>query len=108
MNLNKNPNARQLRQLLTQFDDTASHHLLWVKKNGDVVISQITGDPAAASFEEEHPEMQMRLETFLIGNEYVGPEAAADQRWVTELLERLLNEWARAKGKTVVAHINGL
>jgi hypothetical protein len=50
--------------------------------------------------------MQMRYETFLAGNEYVGPEAADDDEWVAELFDSLLREWPRAKGKPDVVCID--
>ena len=50
--------------------------------------------------------MQMRYETFLAGNEYVGPEAAADDEWIRELFESLLKEWPKAKGRSEVAHLD--
>ena len=38
----------------------------------------------------------MRFETFLAGNEYVGPEAADDSEWISELFDRLVTEWRRS------------
>jgi len=105
MNMNTNPSISQLRDLLKKCDDTAGHHVLWVKKNGDVVISRITGDPAPAAFDKEHPEMRMRYETFLVGNEYVGADAADDDDWVSELFENLRAEWAKARGESGVRYI---
>src|SRR5947209_4594208 len=78
MNLNSNPTTGQLRELLRLCDDSAGHHVLWVKKTGDVELSRIPQDQTPVSFEEAHPDMQVRFETFLAGNEYVGPEGADD------------------------------
>ena len=50
--------------------------------------------------------MQIRFETFLAGNEYVGPEAAQDDEWIAELLDRLLQEWSRAKGRPEVLAVD--
>jgi hypothetical protein len=107
MNLNANPTVDQLRDLLRRCDDTAGHHVLWVKGNGDVVLSRIPKNGAVKGFEQDHPEMKMRYETFLAGNEYVGPEAAQDDEWVYELLENLLKEWPKARGKAEVACLDG-
>lgn len=106
MNLDRSPTVDQLRELLRQCDDSAGHHVLWVTKDGEVVVTRIPADRATAGFEQRHPEMQMRCETFLAGNEYVGPEAADDTSWVTELFERLLNEWPGAKGKAGVTSLD--
>jgi hypothetical protein len=103
MNLDSNPTTEQLRELIGQCDDTAGDHVLWVEKTGDVVLSRIPGHQSPAGFHHDHPEMQMRYETFLAGNEYVGAEAAADEAWVSELFDSLLEEWRQAKGRSDVA-----
>jgi hypothetical protein len=99
MNLEADPKEDQLRDLLARYDDTAGHHLLWVKRTGEVEITLLPHGQPVPSFEKAHPEMQMRWEPFLAGNEYVGPEAAADAEWVTDLFDRLQQEWRQAKGK---------
>jgi hypothetical protein len=65
----------------------------------------VPGNPSSAEFQRDHPEMQMRCETFLAGNEYVGPEAAEDQEWISELFDRLVREWREVKGKADVAYV---
>ncbi len=105
MNLNANPTKQQLAQLLSQCDDTAGHHVVWVKRSGDVEVSKVPRDGSDREFDHAHPEMQLRCETFLSGNEYVGPEAARDERWVTELFDALVREWGKARGKAEVAHV---
>jgi hypothetical protein len=106
MNLDDNPTIEQLRELVRQRDDSAGHHILWVKKTGEVEISCIPRDKTPDWFEKKnHPEMQLRLETFQAGNEYVGPDAAADDAWIAELFQRLGSEWQQAKGKPEVAYI---
>lgn len=106
MNLNTNPTKEQLRELLRHCDDSASHHVLWVKRNGDVELSRIGEDQTSAGFEHAHPEMQVRFETFQAGNEYVGPEAADDEEWVSELFENLIAKWSQAKGKSQVEYVD--
>lgn len=105
MNLNANPTPYQLRELLRRCDDTAGHHVLWVKDNGDVVLSRVPRDGPVESFDRDHPEMKLRYETFLAGNEYVGPEAAQDDGWVSELFESLLREWPKTGGKAEAAFL---
>jgi hypothetical protein len=94
MNLNGKPTTQQLRDLIAQCDDT-----------GDVAITRVPDNPSAAEFQRDHPEMQVRCETFLAGNEYVGPEAAEDEEWISELCDRLIREWRKVKGKSEVATI---
>jgi hypothetical protein len=105
MNLNINPTIEQLRALLRQADDSVGHHVLWVKRSGEVELSRIPGERTPLGFEKDHPEMQMRYETFMAGNEYVGPEAAEDGEWVSELFNSLLKEWPKARGKPEVASV---
>lgn len=39
MNLNNNPTANELSELIAACDDNAGHHVLWVSKSGDVAIT---------------------------------------------------------------------
>jgi hypothetical protein len=106
MNLNINPAPEQLRELIRQCDDSAGNHVLWVKKSGDVELAQIPVGQPADGFEKTHPDLQIRFETFEAGNEYVGPEAAADDEWISELFDRLTASWTKAKGKAEVAYVD--
>jgi hypothetical protein len=105
MNLNQNPSRHELRELLTRYDDTTGNHVLWVRKTGDVELSRIARGESILTFEQNHPEMQMRCVPFQAGNEYVGPDAAQDEEWVSELLDTLLREWRSAKGQARVTQI---
>jgi hypothetical protein len=105
MNLNSNPTVEQLRELIRRCNDSAGHHVLWVKKSGEVELSSVPQDQTPIEFQEAHPNIQIRFETFLAGNEYVGPEAAEDEEWVSELFDRLVKEWSKAKGKPDVTYI---
>jgi hypothetical protein len=98
MNLDNSPTEEQLRQLLAQCNDRASHHVLWVEKNGEVHVSAVS-ELSPGGFQQAQPGMQLRYETFEKGNEYVGVLAATDQEWVSQLFESLVKEWTRAKGK---------
>jgi hypothetical protein len=105
MNLNSNPTIEQLREIIRPVEDSAGHHVLWVKKSGDVELTKIPADQPLAEFEKAHPDMQIRFETFQAGNEYVGPEAAEDDEWVSELFDSLLKKWRQAKGKSEVVYV---
>lgn len=72
MNMNKNPTVEELRALVRACDDLASHHVLWVEKNGDVHLSEVPKDRTPVGFQEDLPDMQLRYETFEAGNDYVG------------------------------------
>lgn len=66
----------------------------------------IPGDQSPIDFEQSHPDMQLRLETFIAGNDYVGPNAADDSDWMNELFEALRAQWAKAKGKKEVQYVD--
>lgn len=100
MNLNNNPTAQQLSQLLYPCDDSAGSHILWVSKTGDVTVSQIN-DITPIQFQEDTPTMAMRYETFQQGNDYVGQAAASDMTHVNRLLTDLINEWQLYSGNSV-------
>ena len=106
MNLNANPTPDQLRELIRDCDDAAGNHILWVRKTGEVELSTVPVNQTPAGLERNHPEMQIRFETFLAGNEYVGPEAAQDDEWISELFAGLVGEWSRAKGRLEVVSID--
>jgi hypothetical protein len=105
MNLNNNPTIEQLRDLLERCDDSAGSHILWVNKSGDVHLSHLSPDQSSIAFQQAHPDTRIQVETFLAGNEYVGPEAAADEEWVSELFEKLVTEWSQVKGRSDVVYI---
>src|SRR5437016_4249815 len=97
MNLDLSPTKAQLQKLIAECDDRASHHILWVSKTGDVHISRVSSTDHSATFEQEHPELQLRYETFRKGNEYVGVPAAQDEEWISQLFSSLVEKWAEAK-----------
>jgi hypothetical protein len=98
MNLNDNPTLQQFHDLLRQHDDQAGDHVLWVRKDGEVMLSCLPkyspGKPPA----QENAEMQLRYDTFPVGSEHVGPGAAQDKWWTTQLFKHMLGQWAKAKG----------
>lgn len=108
MNLNANPTVNQLRRLIGQFDDTAHHHLLWVKTNGEVAITPLSKKAMPDDATIEFPDMKLKCETFLAGNEYVGPDAAANDEWMHELFDMLTQKWAEAKGRAELMAVTWL
>ena len=82
MNLNNNPTMDALKAVFSACDDNAWHHVLWVKKDGEVQLSLVPDHLSSVGFEQETPQMQMRCETFVQGNKYVGESAAADQEFM--------------------------
>jgi hypothetical protein len=109
MNMNSDPTIQELRELIRRCDDSATHHVLWVKKNGDVELSRIPKNVTSVGFgngPRDMQDMQVRFETFQAGNEYVGPEAADDDEWVSELFDRLIEKWHQAKDRSEVVYVD--
>lgn len=106
MNLNKNPKFDELKALIEQCDDSAGHHILWVDNLGEVYISLLPEGLTPVGFEESCDEMRMRYETFTMGADYVGPNAAQDVRHVTSLFDMLMKNWPDAKGQSGVHYID--
>jgi hypothetical protein len=99
MNLNNNPTKQQLRDLTARMDDRAGSHVIWVTKQGEVVVTCVPFGSSLDEFVQAHPEMQMYYETFEVGMGYMGEEAAADDEWIDELFDNLLTEWAKARAQ---------
>lgn len=100
MNLNANPTEQELSKLIAACDDKAGHHILWVSKSGDVVITQLNNE-SPIGFQNNTPSMAMRYETFQQGNDYVGKNAAKSQSHVSMLLRDLITEWKTYTGPDV-------
>jgi hypothetical protein len=105
MNLNHQPSIEQFRDLLRQHDDQAGHHVLWVRRDGEVMLTCLPNEKPYGVPTYEHPEMQLRDDTFPLGYEYVGPEAAADNWWTSELFRNVVEQWAKARGTPGVTHV---
>lgn len=93
MNMNRSPTVDQLRVLFAEADDEAGHHSLWIDKAGEVHVSLIPEELTPLGFEEETPSMQVRFETFGEGGGYVGPDAAADDKFMADTFGRLVKAW---------------
>jgi hypothetical protein len=105
LNLNANPSVEQLRNLLARCDDRAGHHVLRVTRVGEVELTRLprTYPPPEVP---NPPDVQLYYETFPAGKEYVGPEAAADEEWLSDLFASLEKEWRERRGKPDVACID--
>ena len=106
MNMNQSPTKEELMELLAACDDKAGHHILWVNKAGDVLVTKVPEHLSPAGFEETTPQMQMRYETFQRGNGYVGKKAAKDQAWVSCMFMSLVSEWPLARESKEVEYID--
>lgn len=91
--------------MLRGHDDQAGHHVLWVRKDGEVMLTCLPNERPYRVPTYEHPDMQLRYGTFPVAHEYVGEEAAEDTWWTTELFRNMLERWAGAKGTEGVTHV---
>ncbi|MFM5297066.1 hypothetical protein ACEUAI_22800 [Aeromonas veronii] len=105
MNLNQSPSIDQLKTLLSACNDDAGHHVLWVKRTGEVEISLLPLGLTPVGFEEANPTMALRYETFQCRNGYVGVDAASDDKFVTDLFNRLTFEWGNGNQSQGVIYV---
>jgi hypothetical protein len=106
MNLNDNPSIEQFRDLLRQHDDHAGHHVLWVRKDGEVMLTCLPRSNPRQPPTYEHPEMQMRYDTFPVGYGHVGPDAADNSWFMGQVFKHMLAHWARLKGTPGMTHLD--
>lgn len=97
MNLENNPTIAQLAAMLTECIDEDHHHIVWVDTDGDVHLTSLPDDMTPLGYERSQPTMRVRFETLQAGKDWVGPDAAADEKWVEELFRGLMNGWRDAK-----------
>lgn len=97
MNLKEQATKEELRNLIASRDDKVGHHMLWVSVDGDVFLDLIPGDLTPSGFHEsKKDQLQFRLETLQVDNDYVGAEAAKDNEWVDRVYEALVGNWERS------------
>jgi hypothetical protein len=91
-NLRHNPSVEQLRWLLLDLDDDDGPHVAWVGWDGELHIDPVPDDYTTAWFTKSK-ERQIRfvVGTYGLGTGYVGPRAAADDRWVRELYYNVMD-----------------
>jgi len=92
MNLNNNPTPSQLAALLVGEDDEAAHHVLWVRRDGEVIITALPDGITRADF-AGRSDLQFRYETMIAGSGYVGAEAAASETYVNNRFSTLVKDW---------------
>ncbi len=96
LNLKDGFTMDDLKQLLSSCDDMEGHHIIWVDWNGNIDIALLPSNITPAGWAEKMGDrIKFRYETFVSGNEYVGFEAARDQKYVGELFEDLMNDWKK-------------
>src|SRR6059058_4960469 len=106
MNLNDHPTIEQFHGLLRQHDDRAGHQVLWVRKDGEVMLTCLPNEKPYRVPTYEQPQMQMRYDTFPVGYGYVGPRSPDDDGWfMGELFKHMLEQWARLKGAAGTTHL---
>lgn len=76
----------QLCDLIRSGDDT-HHNQIRIRKNGDIFLSQDVGASNLGG-------IAGRFETFDAYNGYVGPEAAADMKWMNRVFNAI-QEWKK-------------
>ena len=74
-----------VRELLASKDDSQSRQLR-VSKDGIAYLSDVCGN-------RETENLHCRLETWCAGNDYTGPNAAADDTWVARIHTVLKANW---------------
>jgi hypothetical protein len=100
MNLNEKTTIYDLGNFISQFDDEAAAHILWVDKSGEVRCHEHRTDDdftPAGWADHNSNSIQFRIETFSQGNGYVGHAAANDYKWLTKLHLILLKSWEEKK-----------
>jgi hypothetical protein len=81
--------------------------VLWVRKDGEVLLSCLPNEKPSRLPLWEHPEMRLRYDTFPAGYGYVGPEQPEDDGWFRgELFKHMLEQWARLKGAVGMTHLD--
>jgi hypothetical protein len=97
MNMNNNPTIDEIREITKNCNDEAAHHAMWISNNGDVFIDPIPQDLNPIGFEESKPDLKIRYETSVAGNDYVGPKAARDNEYMERIFKSLVKEWEEVK-----------
>ncbi len=96
MNLNNNPTKVQLRKLLKSCDDNAGLHIMWVDRQGEVYITLLDDSITPAAWADSMgDQIQFRYETYGMRNDYVEPEAAQDEKYVSVLFRHLVEDWQK-------------
>lgn len=85
---------KEVEDLFRAADDNAGHHVLWLDVNGDVHLDCLVDEGPVAFESRMAPNMKVRFETYDQGNDYVGPDAAADAKGMQFAKQQLERAWA--------------
>lgn len=101
MNMKRNPTKEQLRLLLRRCDDQSADHVIWISSDGGVHISPLSQEYTLSEWDRAMARAySVRMDSvFAQGGEYVGPSAADDPDWVSELYAWLLEAWTNAQAE---------
>ncbi|MBY0231019.1 MAG: hypothetical protein K2W96_17170 [Gemmataceae bacterium] len=105
MNMNMNPTLEQLKELLRSGDDRAGHHMVWVRRDGEVMMTAVRTPKELSDLEQNRADMQLRYELYERGKGYVGEDAAKDEEYTSRFFASLKQEWEQAKGKPSIPFI---
>lgn len=75
----------QVRNMISNADDMINNQIR-VTKTGNVYVSTVVGA-------KDISDLKFRYETYLAGNGYVGLKAAADNKYIQNLYNRLRRDW---------------
>lgn len=91
--LAEEPSMAALKRMVASLDDQAGHHIVWVDHQGGVHATCLPPGEAPARWMRANHDRVLFMETYSVGNGYVGPEAAEDERWMGQLYEGLVGRW---------------
>jgi len=96
MNLMEKCSIEELKSLLLKCCDSKFNHIIWVSKNGNVLIEEFDSNNPSANFEQSKgTDLQFWVGVFYHGHEYVGEDAANDEQYVNDLYANLIDNWSK-------------
>jgi hypothetical protein len=102
MNLTDTPTIKQLKAILTRFNDDAANHILFVDLAGNVGVEALTQVVTAAEWDLKNDLWtQFRFEVFPPGYGYVGRAAANDSNWMNHLYTTLAHNWHHGNKRNI-------
>jgi hypothetical protein len=108
MNLNKQPTIDELSQLFAARKDSLDNHILWVCQEGEVYIDPLASGVPEEEFINNHPNMRTRLLMYRRGHGWVGKKAAADKKFMSDVLQTLHDAWHTAERQAEVRVVERL
>jgi hypothetical protein len=108
MNLNKQPTIDELSQLFAARKDSLDNHILWVCQEGEVYIDPLASGVPEEEFINSHPNMRTRLLMYRRGHGWVGKKAAADKKFMSDVLQTLHDAWHAAERQAEVRVVERL